>query len=112
MATANKRVFDAPVQQDGPVPAYKVVEVDGPHIRDIVRFDEKSKQITKDTIEEPRCYMVYFPRGHSIRCWTLEELEEQGFGEVVPLIQQNLDAELLPTSQMTTSRTITKEKTQ
>jgi hypothetical protein len=111
MATA-ARVFDAPSQQKGPVPAYKIVEVEGPHERPLVVFDEKSKTIIRRVVEEPVMYKVYFPRGHSITKWSLRELEEAGFGDVVPLIQQNLvsgEAEVVEDRRPTVQRVIEKE---
>lgn len=92
--TASKRVFDAPVVQKGPVPAYKVVEHDVPVTRTLSRFDEKTRQIVKEEVIIQKGYMVIFPRGHSNFYESLEALEAAGFGEVVPLITMNGEAEV------------------
>lgn len=112
MATAQSRVFDAPAPSNEPVPAFKVVEVQGPHVRTITRFDEKSKQLIRDEVQEPVKYQVYFPRGHSITKWTLQELEEAGFGSVVPLIKQDSLAEVNPDAErnQTIPRVIEKQE--
>lgn len=86
MMTASERVFAAPVAQKGPVPAYQVVEMEGPFKRTICQFDEKSKQIVRENVISDVGYMVFFPRGHSHMYHSLRALEDAGFGEVVPLI--------------------------
>jgi len=110
MATADKRrVFDAPLAEQGPVPAYKVVELDGSFEKEVARFDEKSRTISRETVVVEGGYMVVFPRGHSIYVQTLEQLEEKGFGEVVPLIRMNFEAEVNKEhAPSTTKRVITK----
>ena len=112
MATAQARVFDAPVPSNEPIPAYKIVEVPGPHTRTRTYFDEKSKQLVRDEVQEPVKYVIYFPRGHSISKWTLEEVEAAGFGEVVPLIRQDSLAEINPGAQkeQTIPRTIERQE--
>ena len=91
---SNQSVFDAPVENDGPIPAYKIVEMEGPFTREISIFDEKSKQITKQQVQKEKGYMVFFPRGHSQMYYDLKALENAGFGEIVPLINMNLEAEV------------------
>lgn len=81
------RVYDAPVAADTPIPAYKIMEVDGPFSREIVKFDPIEKKMERAKVVHPRGYMVLFPRGHSIFYHTLEELERNGYSEVVPLIR-------------------------
>lgn len=93
MSTAN-RVFDAPIQQNGPVPAYKIVEVPGPHKRTISRFDEKTKTLIREDVMTDVGYMVFFPKGHSHMYHSLEALEAAGFGEVVPLINLANESEI------------------
>jgi hypothetical protein len=93
MATAQPRVYDALPESNAPIPAFKVVEVPGPLKRTIVNFDEKTKQITRQEVVADKGYLVCFPRGHSIMKFSLEELDAAGFGEVVPLIQSNLNSE-------------------
>ena len=91
---SNQRVFDAPVENDGPIPAYKIVEMEGPFTREISIFDEKSKQITKQQVQKEKGYMVFLPRGHSQMYYDLKALENAGFGEIVPLNNKNLEAEV------------------
>ena len=38
--------------------------------------------------------MVFFPRGHSQMYYDLKALENAGFGEIVPLINMNMEAEV------------------
>jgi hypothetical protein len=90
----SNRVFDAPVASDGPVPAYKIVEMEGPFHREISVFDEKERIIKKQPVIEDKGYMVFFPRGHSQMYFSTKALERAGFGEVVPLINMNLEAEV------------------
>lgn len=80
------RVFDAPTAQDGPIPAYKVVEMEGPFQTEISQFDEKSNQIVRQYVKHETGYMVFFPKGHSQMYYTLKALRNAGFGDVVPLI--------------------------
>lgn len=94
------RVFEAPVQVDGPIPAYKIVELEGPFERTICHFDEKSKQIVRTPQTSDVGYMVFFPRGHSHMYHSKEALIRAGFGEVVPLIDLRYESEMnkeLPT---------------
>jgi hypothetical protein len=42
--------------------------------------------ITFKEIEEPAGYMVYFPRGASIRVSTLKRLKQLGLSELAPLV--------------------------
>lgn len=89
-----QRVFDAPSHDEGPIPAYKIVEMEGPFLKEVSIFDEKSKQIRKEAVTHEKGYMVFFPRGHSQMYYSLKALENAGFGEVVPLINMNLEAEV------------------
>lgn len=88
------RVFDAPTEQNAPIPAYKVVEVEGPFERERSIFDEKSRTIIKENYIIDKGYMVIFPRGHSMMLDNLEALEQHGFGEVVPLITLSQESEV------------------
>lgn len=85
-----QRVFDAPTHSEGPIPAYKIVEMEGPFHKEMSVFDEKTRTITKQAVKYDKGYMVFFPRGHSHMYYSLEALENAGFGEVVPLINMNL----------------------
>lgn len=88
------RVFDAPIEQNGPVPAYKVVEVEGPFVRTRTLFDEKSRELVRQEYTIDNAFMVFFPRGHSLMLDTLEALQAHGFGEVVPLINLAAESEM------------------
>ncbi len=81
------RVFDAPMEQKGPIPAYRIVEQEGPFKREVCTFDEKTKRIVKHEAISDVIYVVFFPRGHSQAYHSLEALENAGFGEMVPLIR-------------------------
>lgn len=90
----SNRVFDAPTATDGPIPAYKIVEMEGPFTREISVFDEKERRIVKQPVSVDKGYMVFFPRGHSQMYYDTKSLERAGFGELVPLINMNLEAEV------------------
>ncbi len=63
------RVFDAPTAQDGPIPAYKVVEMEGPFKCEISVFDEKERVIKKQDVQVDKGYMV-FSRVDILTCTT------------------------------------------
>lgn len=88
-------VFDAPVDVNRPVPAFRVIQIDEPftHIQHF--FDEKTKKICKREVEKEGGFMVEFPRGHSIFVDSLADLEAKGFGSVVPLIKMDGESELV-----------------
>jgi hypothetical protein len=88
------RVFDAPMEQNEPIPAYKVVEMEGPFTREISQFDNKTKTIIKTEVSYENGYMVFFPKGHSHMYPSLDALRRAGFGEIVPLINMRLDGEI------------------
>ncbi len=88
-----QRVFDAPTAPEGPIPAYKIVEMEGPFTAFVSIFDEKEKVIKKEPVQHEKAYMVFFPRGHSHRYFTLEALRNANFGDVVPLINMNQEVE-------------------
>lgn len=85
-----QRVFDAPTPNEGPIPAYKIVEMEGPFHREVSVFDEKTRTIRKEAVKHDKGYMVFFPKGHSHMYYTLEALEKANFGEIVPLINMNV----------------------
>jgi hypothetical protein len=100
----SNRVFDAPVAHDGPIPAYKIVEMEGPFHREISVFDEKERVIKKQPVVADKGYMVFFPRGHSQMYYSTDALTRAGFGEVVPLINMNHEAEVSKDHQPKTVR--------
>jgi hypothetical protein len=83
---AVRREFKAPVAQEGPVPAYTVVEWDQPVSGTIYAFDEKTRTITRQEVVYETGYMVFFPKGHTVFYKDLDGLEKAGLGEIVPLI--------------------------
>lgn len=87
------RVFDAPLPDTGPIPAYRVQELDGPFRRERVVFDEHTRELVRTEYFVDKGYLVLFPQGHSIMLDSLEALAEHGFGEIVPLITLGQDAE-------------------
>lgn len=89
-----QRVFDAPTQNEGPIPAYKIVEMEGPFTKEVSVFDEKTRTIRKEAVQHDKGYMVFFPRGHSHMYYTIEALSNAGFSEVVPLINLNHEVEV------------------
>jgi len=104
---AVQRVFDAPAPDSGPVPAYRIVEVEGPFQRERVVFDEHTRELVRSEYTIEKGYLVLFPQGHSIMLDSLEALKKHGFGEVVPLITMGREAEVnreMP--QKTTKRVI------
>jgi hypothetical protein len=94
MADATQRVFDAPTMNDGPVPAYKIVEMEGPFSHTITKFDEKTRILVHETVVSDIGYMVFFPRGHSHMYHSLQALERAGFGEMVPIISMKMESEV------------------
>jgi hypothetical protein len=99
--TAGRRVFNAPVNADGPVPAFKVVEWNVPVPKTVYTFDEKTRTlVAKETMIEGG-YMVLFPRGHVNFYDSLEALEAAGLGDIVPLINMNHgESEMSPDAPM------------
>lgn len=90
------RVHDAPVEQQGPVPAYKIVEYNTPWEKEIAHFDEKTRTLHKKQVVIEKGFLVIFPRGHSMLIEATEEaLERHGFGEMVPLITMSMDSEVV-----------------
>jgi hypothetical protein len=94
MADTTQRVFDAPTVNEGPIPAYKIVEMEGPFTHEVTRFDEKTRTLSRDTVTTDVGYMVFFPRGHSHMYHSLEALERAGFGEMVPIINMKMESEV------------------
>ncbi len=94
MATA-RREFNAPAPVSAEVPAYRVLEYDGPPIvKTYCRFDEKSRTIVKEDREITGGYLVVFPKGHSNYYESLDALEAAGLGDIVPVIRMADDAEV------------------
>jgi hypothetical protein len=90
----NQRVFDAPTVNDGPIPAYKVVEMEGPFLHEVTKFDEKTRILIREQVTSDIGYMVFFPRGHSHMYHSLKALERAGFGEIVPIINMKMESEV------------------
>lgn len=58
--------------------AFEVEELSGTHMMVTHSYDKERKELVKKEIEVPNGYMVYFPRGHSIRC-SEAEMKRLGF---------------------------------
>jgi len=91
--TANRVLYDAPVPNTGPVPAFKVLEWNEPVTKNSSRFDEKTRTIVREQVIIEKGFMVIFPRGHSNFYESLEALESAGLGEQVPLINYGGESE-------------------
>lgn len=61
------------------LPAYQVKELDGTRTKTIYEMDKKTKTLKPKEVEVPKGYMVFFPRGHSIRVETMDELKRLGY---------------------------------
>lgn len=93
------RVMSAPVQETGPVPAYKIVEYNTPWEKEIAHFDEKTRTIERTKVIIDKGYLVIFPRGHSMLIEATEAaLERHGFGEIVPMISLAGESEIVDES--------------
>ena len=73
------------VQQDIK-PAYEVHPFSGTTMRRMCEFDEKSRTLVSKEVEAKGGYMIYFPKGHSIRAFDDKHLKELGFSEPAKLI--------------------------
>lgn len=76
------------------LPAYQVKKLDGTRTKTIFEMDKKTKSLRSKTIEVDKGYMVFFPRGHSIRVETEEELQRLGYTRKANDITPGDDAEL------------------
>lgn len=61
-------------KQDKPVPKF-IIEDGGPYKRRIANWNKEHKLFEYREIEEPSSYILKFPKGHSIRIRTREQVE-------------------------------------
>jgi len=76
------------------LPAYQVKELEGTRTKTVYKWDKKAKQIAPVETEVEAGYMVYFPRGHSIRVETPAELARLGFTRPAHSVVEDGDAEI------------------
>lgn len=92
------------------LPMYEVRKLKGMAKREYVRFVEDkdkegkvtAKRIEHYTKEVDAGYMVYFPKGHSIRVWTDKDLRALGFAAPAPIVDMQTgdkyDADSMPSA--------------
>lgn len=66
--------MSAAIQMSGTRLAYVVVPQEGEVTRMYTIWDRKQKKIVRQPMTEPAGFLVYFPRGHVIRCKDLRTL--------------------------------------
>jgi len=74
-------------------PAYEVHPFSGTTKRRVYGFDKKSRQLTVEEVDAEGGYMVYFPKGHSIRVFDDEHLKVLGFDQPAKLIDMETGEE-------------------
>lgn len=67
-------------------PAYEVHPFSGETIRRIFEFDKEKRVIVSKDVTAEGGYMIYFPKGHSIRAFDDKHLAELGFDKPAKLI--------------------------
>jgi len=82
-------------------PRFEVHKLEGKAIRPIAspKADKEGKLLGGFDYEDREVdagWMVYFPSGSSIRIWTEEELERQGFNENPTLVNMETGDETAP----------------
>lgn len=101
------------------LPAYEVRKLKGMAKREYVRFVEEkdkegkvvSKRIERYTKEVDAGYMVYFPKGHSIRVWTDKDLKALGFAAPAPIVDMQTGDKYDPDNVPSALRRIVASKT-
>lgn len=100
-----------PIEQDVRA-AYEVHPYTGKTTRQVCKVDKKTRQVVCEHVEDTGGYMVYFPKGHSIRVRDEKELALLGFDRPAKLIDMETGDEtgqvaesLLKRSQRMTHRT-------
>lgn len=79
-------------------PKYRVEKLEGTVTRTLFLYEGGVR--TEKTVEEDAGYMVYFPRGHSIRL-SEAELIRQGFDKPAPMFDDDGELEEEQVAQMT-----------
>ncbi len=67
-------------------PAYEVHPFAGETIRRVYEFDETKRVIVGKDVVAKGGYMIYFPKGHSIRAFEEKHLAQLGFDKPAKLI--------------------------
>ena len=67
-------------------PAYEVHPFTGVTSRNIAEFDKKKRSVVYKSVDAEGGYMIYFPKGHSIRAFDDDHLAELGFDKPAKLI--------------------------
>ena len=80
-------------QQQEIKPAYEVHPFSGVTTRRMYEFDEEKRIIIPKDVEAKGGYMVYFPKGHSIRAFDDAHLAELGFDKPAKLIDMETGEE-------------------
>ena len=73
-------------QMNGTRLAFVVVPQEGSVRRPVHKFDKKGGGLQVKDVEEPAGFLVYFPRGHTIRIRTRKELVHYGLHKDPPII--------------------------
>ena len=73
-------------QQQEIKPAYEVHPFSGVTTRKVYEFDAEKRVIVSKEVEAKGGYMIYFPKGHSIRAFDEKHLAELGFDKPAKLI--------------------------
>ncbi len=71
-------------------PAFTVQKLDGKRKKDIITIDAKGKR-TPQTVDVDAGYLVSFPKGHSIRVATDDDLRRLGFDRTIELVDMESD---------------------
>lgn len=69
------------------LPKYEVELLEGTTMRRVAKKTEKGLEF--EEIEVPKGYMVYFPRGASMRVPTLKRLEQLGLAAPAPIVDMD-----------------------
>ena len=67
-------------------PRYEVHPYNGTTSRTTCTFDKKKRQLVTKTVDDEGGFMIYFPKGHSIRARDAAHLVELGFDQPATLI--------------------------
>ncbi len=74
------------VEQQNVKPAYEVHPFGGVTTRKVYEFDKEKRIIVPKDVEAKGGYMIYFPKGHSIRAFDDKHLAALGFDKPAKLI--------------------------
>ncbi len=74
------------VQTQDIKPEYEVHPFNGVTTRKVYSFDKEKRVIVSEDVEAKGGFMIYFPKGHSIRAFDEKHLAELGFDKPAKLI--------------------------